>query len=188
MPKSEKEDSELTDYQYFSRYAILNGLLMSQSAALWNEEIKDKYENRNDLLNLLDRSLKRYIEHSNTQKEEIPLVEKNIIEGEEYLVELKKRRRDRELVKIRLVKDGYRCKFCGFSATELVNIQIDTKVLDVHHIYPLQDGERETKIEDLLTLCPNCHKLIHAIGKKIGTSTLSIDLLEKYIIRKKNNL
>jgi len=164
MPKSEKKDSELTDYQLFSRYAILNGMSMKQSAKFWNNKFKNKYSNQHDLINKLSTFIEKSIPDDSGKI--TPIFEKNYQEGKAFFVELKKRRRDKVLVNIRLVEDNYKCQFCGYSVSEIVSIPIDANALEVHHLYPLQDGERETKIQDLITLCPNCHRLIHAIGKK----------------------
>ena len=101
-------------------------------------------------------------------------------EGEKYISELSQRKRDRALVGHRLQLDEYKCQNCGFPALAIAAISIESVLVEVHHIYPIQDGERETKIEDLITLCPNCHRLIHAIGKEVGSNTLSLKLLKKY--------
>ena len=48
------------------------------------------------------------------------------------------------------------------------------KILEVHHSVPLHHAETaiETKLEDLMILCANCHRAIHAIGSPKDASEL----------------
>jgi 5-methylcytosine-specific restriction endonuclease McrA len=46
-------------------------------------------------------------------------------------------------------RDGNKCKICGFSAA-----------LEVHHITPKSEGGTH-KQENLITLCPNHHAMVH---------------------------
>ena len=48
------------------------------------------------------------------------------------------------------------------------------KILEVHHSVPLHHAETqvETKLEDLMILCANCHRAIHAIGSPKDVSEL----------------
>ena len=43
-----------------------------------------------------------------------------------------------------------RCQICGFSNC----------TMDAHHIKPVKD-DGETTIDNLIFVCPNCHRLIH---------------------------
>ena len=58
---------------------------------------------------------------------------------------------------------GYKCSACGFSMEELYGK--DAKdIIDIHHKYPLSMLSGKTKIdckEDLVPLCPNCHRVAH---------------------------
>jgi len=188
MPKYKKmgdkkrrfEDHELPDYHLHCRYCILHGLSMSQAAALWNERFKGKYSDRNEQINLL-LSYFRQKGNQYVPEKEPPLMQVYFKEGEEYLSEVSGRKRDRALVKYRLEADNYKCRNCGFPSSAITDIADNSVLVEVHHINPIQDGERETKIEDLVTLCPNCHRLIHAIGRKIGADMLSMDLLKAHL-------
>jgi predicted HNH restriction endonuclease len=44
---------------------------------------------------------------------------------------------------------------CGFVP------KVDSQ-LDVHHRDPIAEGQRRTRIEDVMVLCANCHRLAHA--------------------------
>ncbi len=64
--------------------------------------------------------------------------------------------RDRKLVKARKEQDDFTCQACK------VRIKINNKfVIECHHLNPISLGERETKIEDLISLCPTCHRIAH---------------------------
>ncbi|RVH69220.1 hypothetical protein CN198_14265 [Sinorhizobium meliloti] len=49
------------------------------------------------------------------------------------------------------------CESCGFSDE-------CSAMFDVHHLYPISAGPRETTIDDLAVLCPTCHRWSHAKG------------------------
>lgn len=64
-------------------------------------------------------------------------------------------RRSAKLVKAVKERDRYTCRACGF--------HFENQIVHVHHLDPLSEYKRpqETKMADLLTLCPNCHYLAH---------------------------
>lgn len=55
-------------------------------------------------------------------------------------------------------RDKHTCQYCGISEHEL------SRVLDVHHIKPLRDFDRDFKkanaLVNLVSLCSSCHKLL----------------------------
>lgn len=187
MPKYKKigekkrkfADGELPDYHLHCRYCISYGMSMSEAAQLWNEKFKNKYSDRNEQLNLLFAYLRQNEDNYQPEKEP-PLVQTYFKEGEKYISEVARRKRERALVRHRLEMDNYKCLYCGFPTFTNSEMPLSSVLVEIHHINPIQDGERETKIEDLISLCPNCHKLIHAIGKELKSEILSIELLQKY--------
>lgn len=74
-------------------------------------------------------------------------------------------------------RDHYTCQVCGFNF-EKVYGERGKKFIEVHHINPMAnfDGEHEIKVEDLISLCSNCHSMIH-----YGGDFLDIDELRKTI-------
>ncbi len=64
-------------------------------------------------------------------------------------------RRSTKLVKKTKERDCYTCRACGFHFKDLI--------VHVHHLDPICEYKQplETKLEDLITLCPNCHYLAH---------------------------
>ena len=71
---------------------------------------------------------------------------------------VKFRKRNKRLVIERKKKDNNTCQCCGFR----LKIQ-DKYIIDVHHKYPLSgsDDVRVTSLDDLVCLCPNCHRVSH---------------------------
>ena len=35
-------------------------------------------------------------------------------------------------------------------------------MIEIHHLDPIAEGERETKVEDVIPLCRNCHNGAHS--------------------------
>jgi hypothetical protein len=66
-------------------------------------------------------------------------------------------RRDQVLASEKKEEFGHRCMGCGEATT----------VVDAHHIEPRGLGGTDTK-ENLLVLCPNCHRDVHRGKLKVG--------------------
>ena len=45
-------------------------------------------------------------------------------------------------------------------------------IIEVHHLFPIADGTRKTKIEDVIPLCRNCHELAHTENPPIPIDRL----------------
>jgi hypothetical protein len=77
------------------------------------------------------------------------------LEGDVEAVSGFRIRRSAKLVKAAKKRDGHTCRACGF--------HFEDQIVHVHHLDPLSEYERpqETKLDDLITLCPNCHYLAH---------------------------
>jgi len=88
------------------------------------------------------------------------------VEGELVEESIRRRTRDPMLRAARLIHDRYTCQACGFVG----HPRVRDKVVDVHHIHPLRDviGKVETSLSDLLTLCPRCHRIVHAMAALAG--------------------
>ncbi len=82
--------------------------------------------------------------------------------------------RSAAMVKSAKERDGYRCCACGF--------YFKGKIVQAHHLDPLAERERrKTNLDDLVTLCPNCHYLAHyqLRDKKHGDEFKQLDVLLK---------
>jgi predicted HNH restriction endonuclease len=79
-----------------------------------------------------------------------------IIREQHYLV----RSRDPRLVEERKVHDRYTCQVCRFR----LEVESGKFIIDVHHLKPLGQmvGVNITSIEELVCLCPTCHRIAHS--------------------------
>jgi 5-methylcytosine-specific restriction endonuclease McrA len=64
-------------------------------------------------------------------------------------------RRSAKLVKARKEHDQYTCQACKF--------HFENQIVHVHHLDPVSELKhpKKTTINDLITLCPNCHYIAH---------------------------
>lgn len=71
-----------------------------------------------------------------------------------------RRLRDQKLVQSRKVIDDFSCQTCGYRK-EVSNGQF---IIDVHHLNPIGNSNnfRITSLEELVCLCPNCHRIAHS--------------------------
>jgi predicted HNH restriction endonuclease len=68
------------------------------------------------------------------------------------------RKRNAAIIKKRKAFDHYSCKSCGF------HLRLNGKyVIECHHIHPLGliSDVTVTRLEDLVCLCPTCHRIAH---------------------------
>ncbi len=81
--------------------------------------------------------------------------------------------RSAKLVKQVKIRDNYTCQVCAFSFKK--------QIVHVHHLDPLSErrSPKNTSIEDLLTLCPNCHYLAHYWLRKNNKYRKRDALIEK---------
>lgn len=65
--------------------------------------------------------------------------------------------RNRDLVQKRKELDNYTCQICGF------NFSLEGKhIIECHHLNPLYESDvRITNLNDLISVCPTCHRIIH---------------------------
>ena len=77
------------------------------------------------------------------------------LEGDKDEVKGYRIRRSAKLVKATKERDGHTCRACGF--------HFEDQIVHVHHLDPLGEYQhpQQTKLADLLTLCPTCHYLAH---------------------------
>lgn len=55
------------------------------------------------------------------------------------------------------------CEICSFNFEERYGSELGQNFIEAHHLIPiseLKDGD-QTKIEDLIMVCSNCHRMIH---------------------------
>ncbi len=71
-----------------------------------------------------------------------------------------RRSRDPRLVEERKRIDDYTCQVCDFRLA----VGDENYVIDVHHLHPLSTAAPVviTSVEDLVCLCPTCHRVAHS--------------------------
>jgi predicted HNH restriction endonuclease len=65
-------------------------------------------------------------------------------------------------------RDEYVCRICSMRYRDVYGV-LGAEFAEAHHIVPLGKlkGSTRTKLEDLITVCANCHRMLHRMrGKK----------------------
>lgn len=78
------------------------------------------------------------------------------------------RERDSALAEERKIQDGYRCQVCKMTFVELYG-DIGNEFAEAHHLVPLSRLKKEVQssLEDLTTVCSNCHRMLHKLDGKL---------------------
>ena len=68
------------------------------------------------------------------------------------------------------VRDDYSCQICNFHFAERYGTLLGAAFAEAHHIVPLvtQGDVVDTQLKDLLTVCSNCHRMLHRMDGKKG--------------------
>jgi 5-methylcytosine-specific restriction endonuclease McrA len=80
-------------------------------------------------------------------------------------------------------RDGYQCQICKMKF-EKVYGEIGRNFAEAHHIIPLAKLETTqlNTIEDLITVCANCHRMLHKLnGEKGDIKKLKKRISEEYL-------
>lgn len=103
-----------------------------------------------------------------SEKEYFELEAPKAREGYEFDRRILARGRNANLAAKRKRMDDYTCQTCGFK------LELDGKfVIEVHHAQPLAaTGESETSIEQLISLCPTCHRIAHLRNPPYGVGEI----------------
>ena len=87
------------------------------------------------------------------------------VENRKRVVRHMMRDRNRFLATKCKERDGYACRVCGFKFTDLYD-RLGLDFAEAHHIVPLASDEarRSTSTDDLITVCGNCHRMLHRMS------------------------
>jgi hypothetical protein len=111
-------------------------------------------------------------------------LEMEAIEGELLVREVMLYRRDPGLALECVKRDRYTCRCCGFTVdkTRFPGLfeRIAARIVQAHHCRPVSSGKRKVKVSDLLTLCPTCHVVAHAIANTEGAPLIDLRLLRRF--------
>jgi predicted HNH restriction endonuclease len=83
--------------------------------------------------------------------------------------------RDKRLIDLAKNKYGTKCMVCHFDFAKMYGSHGEG-FIEVHHLFPISKGKRNTKVEDLRPVCANCHRMLHR-----GVAMLSIEELKEII-------
>lgn len=75
--------------------------------------------------------------------------------------------RNQALAQKRKELDDYTCLSCGF------RLCVDGRyIIECHHLNPVFAGKRETAIQDLVSLCPTCHRIAHTCDEPLSVEEI----------------
>lgn len=150
-------------------------------------EEKEYFRMKNNLINIInnhylyreDNNGKYYAIYENLQSEYMDKFD----EGNKKTIIINTRERNKEAVKkakqIFKVKHNNElfCEVCGFDFKKVYG-ELGEDFIECHHINPISsmDEDDVTKIDDLVMLCSNCHRMVHRREK-----VLSIEELKRYM-------
>lgn len=75
------------------------------------------------------------------------------------------RERKSHLVTLRKQLDNFVCQICGFDYGKSYG-RLGDDFAEAHHIVPLATNEKQrtTTVDDLITVCANCHRMLHRMS------------------------
>jgi 5-methylcytosine-specific restriction endonuclease McrA len=125
------------------------------ATTLSNTSIRRMVERGSDFFSAVVCSRTRTVE-SKVADEVYPKLEPRV--RREHLV----RDRDPNLAKACKQRDGYRCRVCGVTFEEVYG-ELGRGFAESHHLHPLGRASaiKKTRLEDLVTVCANCHRMLH---------------------------
>jgi len=94
-----------------------------------------------------------------------------ILEGGTTVRKIISRKRSQKIRKEALLTHGTSCKACEMSFFERY-IGLKIECIELHHINPISKGVRSSSINDLVPLCPNCHRVAHTTIPPMPLKTL----------------
>jgi predicted HNH restriction endonuclease len=86
-----------------------------------------------------------------------------VMEGESEQVLSRRLKRSAELRDAYVKKHGYACSACKIVLSDVYGLAAKS-LIEVHHLRPLAERQGEadaTTLEELVGLCPNCHRVAH---------------------------
>ena len=103
------------------------------------------------------------------------------VENRQVVREHLTRERNRLLAESRKIRDKYRCQTCRMNFEEVYG-ELGAEVAEAHHIIPLSrlKGKVTTTIDDLITVCSNCHRMLHKMDGKRGDVPRLRKLISKH--------
>lgn len=94
-----------------------------------------------------------------------------VVEGKRYLAEIQRLTRNQAIANQCKRRDNFTCQVCGMW------LVVERKcIADCHHIAPLsqkgKDNKKITCVDDLVTLCPTCHRIAHTQTEPLDVAAI----------------
>lgn len=91
------------------------------------------------------------------------------VENRKIVTSHLKRERSKFLAAEAKSRDKYRCRVCGLRFEDRYG-QVGRGFAEAHHVVPLSHlkGTVKTEVDDLVTVCANCHRMLHRMSGKKG--------------------
>jgi 5-methylcytosine-specific restriction endonuclease McrA len=105
----------------------------------------------------------RVIESDMASSLDVDIHSYTAIEGQRRLISHLQRERNQTLVRKKKAQAvSLDCEICGFSFRRIYG-SFAGDYCEVHHLLPLAEVENttQTRMEDLVILCANCHRVVH---------------------------
>jgi hypothetical protein len=102
-------------------------------------------------------------------------------ENNPHLAEHMRRERSPKLARKAKLRDGYICQVCGFNFANIYG-NWGRGIAEAHHKAPLAKRKQKkvvTKVKDLITVCANCHRVLHRMNGKPN----DIAILQRHLKR-----
>lgn len=86
----------------------------------------------------------------------------SILEGNKKIIQHVVYERSPENRRQAIALHGTKCKICGIDLDLIYGKDISRGYIEIHHINELCNGTQSVNpLEDLIPLCPNCHRMLH---------------------------
>lgn len=120
---------------------------------------------RNELKRLTDRAVGFFQTISDLASEHALQIECDTYraaENRQSVARHLRRERRSHAATLRKQFDNYRCQVCRFDFSQAYG-KLGDDFAEAHHIVPLESNStlRSTTIDDLITVCSNCHRMLH---------------------------
>jgi 5-methylcytosine-specific restriction endonuclease McrA len=107
-------------------------------------------------------------------------------ENREWVAAHLKRERRSLLATECKIRDDYECQVCRMRFEDVYGTKLGSGFAEAHHKTPLgmQPDKVMTHLEDLITVCANCHRMLHRMEGKPGDITRLRAIVKKHRKRK----
>jgi predicted HNH restriction endonuclease len=137
------------------------GWYQNKKLSKTRQTVKDKYESysEEELFELVKQLFQKAANKplfTSKDKKEIAPEDRAAIEGEVAERKMLVRKRNKASADKCKDRDKYKCRACSFYYKK--------RVVECHHLVPLHiSGKTKINPEELITLCPTCHRLAHCL-------------------------